>query len=340
MKIRFTNKKERQPTIDDGLKVIYAPGKRMAYRLRWYLILLLVASPVLWFAGTLLGNMLVLEAPARIFQPLTEVRAMESGVVSQVHVKRDQQVTVGSLLLTLDNPSLRAQQRALNDALQMSATSPTPAQQQGQLLHQQIERAQRRADELQRLVSIGAATRGELDQARDVRDERLAALAGFQRSLEPTAALQHDARRNRSELMALEQRLEQLQIKTNSAATVRDILVHEGEAVGPGTLMMHLHTNKELEIQVFLDARHRELARPGQTLKLRMPDHSWLGATVIAEPKLVSRLPQDMRSPFGSNDLGIMLTVATVEPLPKEWQLDNLQMTARFPNRIQRWLQD
>lgn len=340
MKIRFTSKKERQPTTDEGLKVIYAPGKRMAYRLRWYLILLLVASPVLWFAGHLLGSMLVLEAPARIFQPLTEVRAMESGMVSQVHVKLDQQVLAGSLLVALENPGLTAQQQALNDALQVSVMATTPVQRQEQLLQQQIVRAQRRADELQRLVSSGAATRGELDQARDVLDDRLAALAGFQRSLEPTAALQHDVQRNRSELVALEKRLEQLQVRAVSEAIVRDVNVHEGEVVGPGTLMMRLHTSKELEIQVFLDARQRELARPGQALKLRMPDHSWLDATVIAEPRLVSRLPQDMRSPFGSNDLGIMLTVATVEPLPNEWQLDNLQMTARFPNRIQRWLQD
>ena len=51
MKIRFNSDKERNPTQDGGLKVLYAPGKRVAFRLRWYLILLLISSPLLWFFG-------------------------------------------------------------------------------------------------------------------------------------------------------------------------------------------------------------------------------------------------------------------------------------------------
>ncbi len=64
MKVRFTSNKERNPTQDGGLKVIYAPSKRIAYRLRWYLILLVVASPFIWFSSKLIGTMVLVDTPA------------------------------------------------------------------------------------------------------------------------------------------------------------------------------------------------------------------------------------------------------------------------------------
>ncbi|MCB4714643.1 hypothetical protein LHK99_28755 [Klebsiella quasipneumoniae] len=36
---------------EQGLQVLYAPGKRLAFRVRWYLILLAVLSPLLWLIG-------------------------------------------------------------------------------------------------------------------------------------------------------------------------------------------------------------------------------------------------------------------------------------------------
>ncbi len=35
MKVRFSSQKEQDPTREEGMKVLYAPGKRAAFRLRW-----------------------------------------------------------------------------------------------------------------------------------------------------------------------------------------------------------------------------------------------------------------------------------------------------------------
>ena len=34
MKIKFSSAKEQQPTQEQGLQVLYAPGKRLAFRVR------------------------------------------------------------------------------------------------------------------------------------------------------------------------------------------------------------------------------------------------------------------------------------------------------------------
>lgn len=338
MKVRFSSVKERDPTIDGGIKVIYAPSKRIAYRLRWYLILLLVASPVLWFAGKMISGMVLLEAPARTVQPLIEIRALDSGMIRSLPVEAGDQVAAGALLILLDNPALLAQQQAINDTLQVLPLASTLAQSQQKSMLQQLERANQRGIELERLVSMGAATRGELDQARDLINDRQAALADFERKLEPTIAQQIHSRRNQSELVVLEKRLEQLNIRSASDAIVRNVVVNEGEAVGPGTLLMQLQQSGIVEIEIYLDARHREYARIGQPLKLRLPDGQWLDAQVTSEPKVVTRLPAGMRSAFDADASKLLLMVEPIELLGQEWQFDNLPLTARFPNRLQRWL--
>lgn len=339
MKVRFTSDKERQPTVDSGIKVIYAPGKRLAFRLRWYLILLLVASPVLWFVGNMLSTWIVLDAPARVVQPLTEVRALESGVVVDLPVVVGASVAAGELLIALENSALSAQYQAVSDTLNINPVVSSGVHAQQQILQQQLNAARLHSQELQRLVRLGAATRAELTQSQELLGRHQVALINFERNLEPSSEQQLYLQRNQGELQALSKRLERLQIRAQGDVLVRSITVTEGEAVAPGTALMQLQSDQPFQVQVFLDAQQRELAYPGQRLKLRFPDGSWRDAVVSAEPSLVARLPVEMRSPFTASELGLLLIVETLEPLPKAWQLDNLPLQARFPNRLQRWLQ-
>ncbi|MFB1010583.1 MAG: hypothetical protein QMB92_03925, partial [Thiopseudomonas sp.] len=319
MKVRFTSEKERHPDSDQGVKVVYAPAKRVAYRLRWYLILLLVASPALWLAGNLLSDLLLIEAPAQTYQPLMEVRALESGMIRRIHVRPNQRVVEDDLLVSMDNPILSTRYRELDDGLSVVPVAP-PSQEQA--VQRLIDRATQRVVELERLVKLGAATRGELDQARDLRDERMSALAAIQQRAAVDIRQEQDSLRQHSERIRISQQLELLQVRAAGNATVREINVHEGEAAGPGTLIMRLYASDELQIHVFLDARQRKLAHPGQLLKLRMPDNSWLDARIVNEPVQLSRLPNTVQTPLGRNQPGLLLQVETLEPLPAKWQLD------------------
>ena len=50
MKVKFHLDKKNKPQSDDGVKVAYGQAKRGGYRFRWYLILSLVISPLLFVA--------------------------------------------------------------------------------------------------------------------------------------------------------------------------------------------------------------------------------------------------------------------------------------------------
>lgn len=341
MKVRFSSSKEQDPTRDGGLRVLYAPGKRVAFRLRWYLILLLVASPFLWFVGKLAMGVFLVEAPARILQPTVEIRALEGGQVRALAVEPGDRVKTGTVLVTLDSPELRARSAALAAGLtEAPRSAAAPEQTQRQALQRQLERSRERVRALEPLVAAGTATRGELNAARDQLDQRQAELAGFERSLAPNPVLGADALRQQQELNVIRQRLDLLQVQAPESGQVRDIEVSTGENVGPGQLLLRLARDQAPEIHVFLNTRRIDLAQPGQTLRMKLPDGTWLDARVSEVPGSVSRLPPDLRSPFGSNELGLLVKVTTTQPLPPEWQIDNVPVTARFPNVLQQWLAD
>ena len=89
MKIKFSSAKEQQPTQEQGLQVLYAPGKRLAFRVRWYLILLAVLSPLLWLIGRWVLTLWLIEAPAQLHLPGSELRARDAAQVQPVRVGGD-----------------------------------------------------------------------------------------------------------------------------------------------------------------------------------------------------------------------------------------------------------
>lgn len=339
MKVRFSSQKEKHPTTEGGLKVVYAPGKRMAFRLRWYLILLIVASPFIWFIFKLLAGFVLIEAPARTFQQVQDIRAQETGSVSAVHVQAGQRVTAGSALLTLENPALTELRQAIDASLQTFPLSTPPLQRQKAALLQQIQRTQEHVNELQRLVGLGAATNGELRLAKDQLNDREAALAALERSTELPAEQQAQQQRALHELIALDKRMQRLHITATAAGRIQSIEVNEGDSVGPGTLLMQVTATERTEIQVFLSPQQQHLSHPGQPLKLRLPDGQWVAAEIIESSRLVSRLPPDIRPVFGGNEQALLIKAEPLSPLPEAWQLDNLPLTARFPNRPHTWMQ-
>ena len=103
MKVRFDSQKEKDPTREGGLRVLYAPGKRVSFRLRWYLILAVVSAPFLWFLFKLLTGALLLDVPARLTLPVHDIRALETGTVAAVEVQPGDTVET-CLLYTSPSP--------------------------------------------------------------------------------------------------------------------------------------------------------------------------------------------------------------------------------------------
>lgn len=340
MKIRFNSDKERNPTQDGGLKVLYAPGKRGAFRLRWYLILLLISSPLLWVFGRLGVGYLRVEAPAQIEVPVVELRAREAGTVAELLVKAGDHVQPGQRLLSLDNPEWRLRIQQLQPGEVPVASSPST--EALQLQQRAIELARQRVNQVQALLAQGAATRGELLNAQAELNTQQQVLLDLQARLraqrsqaegDPLQLLREDRERQ-----WLQSRLDGLQFTASEEGRVAEVLVSVGENVGPGTLLLRLERSAEPLLLIYLEPRFAGYAEPGHPLEVRMPDGSWRSARVLQAADSARRLPAGMQKPFTVSQMGLLVPAEFEQPLPPLWRVDQLPLKVRFPHDWSRFI--
>jgi multidrug resistance efflux pump len=313
----------------------------VAYRLRWYLILALVLSPLVYVFGRITLDLLRVEVPAQLQVPSTEIRALESGTIADVGVEVGERVEPGDLLLRLDNPDWRLRLDQLQPAsadnpngLGNSATSlqNSTVRLQGQVvqlfkgLHR--EGATSSAELLRSEVDLNMQRLALLELERRLRQER------FQVEGEPIQNLRDG--RERDWLAA---RLDLLSIRADNPGRVSELLVNKGESVGPGTLLMRVERAEEPLLWIYLRPRDAELARPGGSVEVRMPDDSWLKARILQQADLARLLPRGLRSSvggeglasLGADGLALQLPARFEKALPLQWRVDQLPVKVRFP---------
>lgn len=342
MKIRFDSRKEQNPSQEQGLDVLYAPGKRMAFRVRWYLILFLVASPLIWLAGKLIFSLLLIDAPAQLRLPMQEVRARDAGRVEQLNVKTGDQVQPGQSLVRLDNPEWRARLAQLESV--QAQIAPVSQIDSGaaerQLLKARLSQAEQRVQQWERLVQQGAATRAEVLTAATERDALRSDLLAFERreqmARQSPQGFDKEVMQQNAELQWLKTRLDALSVVAPDAGRISDVLVTEGENVGPGTVLMRLELPADPLLWIYLEPSNISYAEVGQPLRVRMPDGEWLDAHVVQTVESASRTPVDLRGPFAASQVGLQVAARFDLPLPVRWRIDQLPLSVRFPTNWRR----
>lgn len=346
MKIRFDSRKELRPTQEQGLTVLYAPGKRMAFRVRWYLILLLVASPLIWLGGKLVYGMLMIDAPAQLRLPILEVRARDTGRVEQLFVKAGDQVRADQPLVNLDNPEWRARLSQL--AAMPTNTKPARNIKLGgserALLQTRIGRAQERVKVLEDLVYRGAVSPGEVLTAKSELDGFRADLLAFERreqlANQAPLSVERDVIQQQAEQQWLKTRLAALPIHAAQSGRVAEVLVNPGENVGAGTLLMRIERLEDPLLWIYLEPLNISYAAIGQPLRVRMPDGEWLSAHVVQAVDSAGRTPTVLRGPFAASEMGLQVAARFDQPLSPRWRIDQLPLNVRFPTDWPQLLSD
>ncbi|GJA79357.1 HlyD family efflux transporter periplasmic adaptor subunit [Aeromonas caviae] len=201
------------------------------------------------------------------------------------------------------------------------------------LLQESLAGAEARVRQVQRLLDAGAATRGELLAATDLRDVRLRELYQLEQRRQPDAG--PEQRQRDLELAWLDSRLQGLELRAENDGRVGEILVAPGENVGPGTPLLRVESDGEAQVWVYLDPRHAAEATPGKLLTLIFPDHSQRQAVVIQAVDDAAPVPVELRPPFSAPTRRLRVIARVHDGLPPEWRIDRLGLKARFPHR---WL--
>ncbi|WP_018949988.1 HlyD family secretion protein [Thioalkalivibrio sp. ALMg11] len=348
MKIRFDSSDRRQAGQDGGLKVRYGPARRAAFRLRWYLILLLVASPVLYFLYSLISDQLSTEVPAMIWYPQHQLLARVPGFVDSVEVDRWERVSRGDTVVVQRSPELESKLRQIEiDLVQLrERVAHTHRERQADLNHRigllkdNLGDVRGHEARLMRLIDRRSASQGEMLPVRTERariEERLAELEGELQRL-PQAdsvetwpdTLQVRYDQLQSERSELQQERALLVKEADLDGVITELLAEPGQFVTVGTPLLR-YSGTRLRIVAYIEPRHLERRIvPGREVALILPDRTHRAAVVWDTVGAADRLPAELRTGIGDGQSAVPVIVEPEEALPEIWRVDRLPVRVKF----------
>ncbi len=347
MKVRFQQSPRHTGAAEQSAKIPYAPAKRPLPRWRWYLTLALVTSPLLYLVASGFHGLLFLTAPGNVVLKQYLLHATASGYVKRLHAEIGGEITVGQKLVDLVDPVLEERRARLTSELDSlrpsissrSATLESVLVEQIRLATGIVTEHRARLATLKRLFDQGAATRGEVAEARalvasaegDVNRARIELAEEQRRSSSPDAwRLDGSRDRLRAELDGIAYQRSQLLQAAGYPGRVTDVYVAEGEFVTVGAKLMQIGLLTEPEIVVYVEPRQALGLRPGSAASVTFPDGSVAPARVSTRPFLTRRLPPEQVGSLGVRTMAVVVTLSPETRWPNRQLIHGLPIEARF----------
>lgn len=362
MKITFKTPYQQEPERIGGVKIPYAKGKRAAARWRWYIIVLIVTSPLLFLLIKILLSYLIVTAPGYLSLEKVPINSNSTGIVSKILISAGTEVTDKQPLVQLYSPVLQEKdlilkteivglekdQLAKEDKKQTTVlpTWENYLEEQYQLALQRVKYQEKHLNDVQFLKKQGAATQAELREAEAAYQSALLALSPSKRDYfeykarlrqllqEPAAPVDIEYQQRLKLLQvkqdAIEDQIARLEQRAPYAGRILEIVAVEGQSVNPGSLLMVLGRMEKPSVQCYLDPKYAKYAKKGSQAKITFPDGSVEKVVVRQDARLVKRLPADLAAPIGTRDLLLLVFLEFQEQIPVEKRVDGLPVTVSF----------
>lgn len=356
MKVKFKSQKQAMPDRDGGMRVNYGMAKRSLPRIRWYLILLVASSPIIFFFGNIIYSFIVVEAPGVIRIPSSIMRSTVPGTVTLIHVKDHDEVLEGQILMTLQNPDLEAKiNRVEGDIIDLKSILPVNSKPRTnkviKYLNEQLKSAKKlidfrkeRMDSIQYLFDQGAATVAELSTAKSQFNQASTSYSNIRREIAKEQRissqefqLQTKTQQNAILLSKLNRELAHLKeqkikqaIRAISDGQISEIPVTQGEFIASGTHLISITTQERSTVTAFLAPKYARYAKIGQRATVKLPNGIEFPALVDAVPRLTSKLPSSIAGPLGERPRGIVVQLRPEIDFKDDYRVQGLPVMVRF----------
>jgi multidrug resistance efflux pump len=349
VRLRFDTSKQKDPTKEKGVQVSYAPAKRKVAQWRWYLILFVVSSPLLYFFGKLLVSFLIVTAPGYLSLEKVSVNSAATGYVERVNVRVGDTVAEGDVLVELGSPALDEREYMLRSELRnLTVPFPSSTPETEALLRERIRLAGRevayqeeKREKVQFLFDQGAATIAELNLAEadvtraeftlnQARSELTAQWSRTRRDASTEEQRTVRCEMIKAELEVVRQQRGRLAQRALFPGRVLDIFIGEGEVLSPGTPMLLMGRVDQPYVLAYLDTRYGKYGMAGRKAWVKFAGGDRIEAIVREDSSLSKRLPADLSSPIGSRDIMIVVKLDFLEPVPEPACIDALPVSLRF----------
>lgn len=345
MKVNFHLDKKHKPQSESGMKVMYGQAKRGGYRLRWYLILAIVISPLLFMAYYLFRTQVWVTAPGVVTSyPLT-VTATQAAIVGEIAVEVGDEVGQEQSLILLTDRALNEEVDFLQNELVVlseSQAQSTDALYQEAITNtkhslSKVQQIQRKYDQFRKkgqvsevdyaaVVNVNNALESQLSDQEIAyenakRDREQLALAG---------PVKQQYRALKQELVVRRAQQESLTFHSPFDGRILDIYVHEGQRVTDNSPLLTVAQNITPDITAFLNPKYLEYSQVGTKANIVFPDGRKFDATVSRPVEVVNKLPQELQSPFEGQPAYLKVTLSFDKPLEQTRWIEGVEVEIRF----------
>ncbi|MGB0938217.1 MAG: HlyD family secretion protein [Colwellia sp.] len=317
MKVEFNNiKKTETPTVQDGLNVQYSAAKRSGYKLRWYLLLVVIVLPIALLAWNAIRPIALVLAPGIVTVEPLEIRSNNEANVKKLLIKHGEKVVKGQALVILSNAELNARitelQRQLDDLNHTNIVENTMILKR---LNEKIETAQKGVKRQDELITVfrdfenkGIVPTSDMAAilqantlARIKLSEARIDLLNFQKEVREnrlTGKVEQQKNTIKLELSKLLARKEQLTIKAPFTGKVIDILIQDGEHIITNQPLAWISGRDEPVVISYVNAKYLNYVSVGQKATINLPNGESVRAEIKEKVTLVSRIPSRLSGPF------------------------------------------
>ncbi|MGF1717707.1 HlyD family efflux transporter periplasmic adaptor subunit [Photobacterium chitinilyticum] len=348
MKVTFNSPKQQDASKEEGIRVPYAPAKRVAFNLRWYFILVLTFSPVaflLWYVGR---DWVITTAPGIVTTEPQLVVASGEGQVDEVFAVIGEEVEPGTPLMRVTSPLLRAGiAERRYQLLQLKFDWQRYNQAKMAALDEEIRIAKEGAKnqesvfqeyakyKKQNLVSSAdfAAVLQIRTQSQLIYQQALQRKVDEMRKIQElvSAGSQSMAMNElRRDLAEMESRLTQLQPVAFSGGRVVDVLVKPGDWVFEETPLLLLASAYQYQVNAYVLPKYIEEVQQGEKAVIQFSSGEEIKARVGREVELADKIPPQLAGPFEGHKSMLKVKLILEETIPDKLKIEGLPVMVKF----------
>jgi len=348
VKVRFQSPKSKNPDAKDGLKMPYAPAKRVFPKWRWFLVVLIVCSPFLYFLFKIGSGLFFAISPGNIEMERVAVTAPRPCVVEAVLAKEGKAVKEGDVLFSI-KPTVQPERlqllKAERDALLENYPQPDDASKLKELLalaKQEVDYRRKILKDTEELFNKGAATRAELNLAQSA---FASAWANYIRQkdelnkMEDAKDPQYEVRLRQleAEIKLLEEGERPIEVRSPVDGLVTEIFVVPNQTVAQGGLLASMVDTKTAALVTYVEPQDLHFVSPGRPVTLRFPGGKIVKAKVKEIPTTAQALPYELRTPFSENQIAVKVILEPTEPIPEDLMVEGLPFSAHWGFHLKFW---
>ncbi|WEM45362.1 hemolysin D (plasmid) [Photobacterium sp. DA100] len=348
MKVVFNSPKKNNAQIDAGVKVPYTSVTRVAFKIRWYFILLLTFSPVALLIWYISHDWIVTSAPGIVTTEPQLIVASGEGTIDEIYFSIGEDVKQGNKLMKVISSSLQSsiaerqnqlmqlefdwesynkvKITALNEEIRI-ALEATRKQEKVYLEYEKYKTQNLVSSaEFAAVLQIFTQSKLSYQQALQKKIDEMRKIQELSSS-GPLSMAKNEINR---ELAEMNSKLSQLQPTAPKNGQIIDILVKKGDRVFKQMPLALYSSTYHYQVISYVSPKFIEQVQLGKKAEIQFASGHTLMAHVGQKVELSDKIPSSLADPFEGQKSMLKVKLVLDERIPEQLEIEGLPVTVKF----------